>query len=166
MNLSRTWMVRGGAGVALAVISGAWALSIAATGGPSAHGRDDNVAPESSVAPAADPTPEEGEDPLPQDAPSTAPTGAVPALETAAGEATDEATDIVVIDPATGEPVVEPSSRPSKPKPPRDTPTSKPTPQPTPTPTQPSPTPTQPRNECTDLVSGLNCILAPITKRP
>lgn len=161
---SRTWLMRGGAVVILGALVGAWALSFAQP--------DEEEKPAPNVVQTEDPDdgrtydvqragyvkkakkkradkPEQTED----------------AAETAVEQATDAAT--TAPPPSTTDPDPTPTgSDPTTPAGPKPTKPTKPPKTPGPSPNQPTNPPTQPGQECTDLISVINCVLDPITGRP
>lgn len=157
--MSRTWLVRGAVAAVLAVLAAAWVLGIAGLGsGTTAKDKDEADGPK-----PADVSTTSGSDPLvivettdPQSAADETSPSANPS-EDAADDPSTEAVEV-----AADEPSRVPVKSDSKPTP-KPSPSPKPTPTPRPSPT---PTPTQPAQECTDLVSVVDCILAPITTKP
>lgn len=154
--MSRTWLVRGAVAAVLAVLAAAWVLGIAGLGSSTtAKGKD------------------EADGPKPAEVSTTSDVDPLVVVETtdpqsAADETSPSANPS---DEPTSVPDEESSDEPST-VPVKATPTSKPKPKPssaTPKPSpssQPTPTPTEPAQECTDLVTVVDCILAPITTRP
>lgn len=155
--MSRTWLVRGAVAAVLAVLAAAWVLGIAGLGsGTTAKGKDEADGPK-----PADVSTTSGVDPLlvvettdPQSAADETSPSANPS-EDAADDPSTEA-----VEEADDEPSRVPAKSGSKPKP---SPSPKPSSTPRPSPT---PSPTQPAQECTDLVTVVDCILAPITTKP
>lgn len=155
--MSRTWLVRGAVAAVLAVLAAAWVLGIAGLGsGTTAKGKDEADGPK-----PADVSTTSGVDPLvvvettdPQSVADETSPSANPS-EDAADDPSTEA-----VEEADDEPSRVPAKSGSKPKP---SPSPKPSSTPRPSPT---PTPTQPAQECTDLVTVVDCILAPITTKP
>jgi hypothetical protein len=150
----KTWLLRGGAVAVIAALVGAWAVGLAGAGdsGPpggrhaTAATSDDPPRPvihRAIVVKRAEPRRTSGTDPSPA------------AFTEAGPDAAEE--------PAT--------ELPSAPGPTSDATTPDPSdpslsPDPSPTPDPPSSPPSRPGEECTDLVSVVDCALDPITGRP
>ena len=151
----KTWVLRGGAVTVLTALVGAWAVGLAEVGDSGPPGgrntapatADDSPRPvihRAIVVKRAEPRRTRGTDP--SQAAST---------EAGPDAAEDPATEV----PSASGPTSEaPTPDPSDP--------SDPSPDPSPTPDPPSSPPSQPGEECTDLVSVIDCALDPITGQP
>lgn len=154
MSISRTWALRGSAGVVLAMVVGAWGLGIARGGdAPPPDEASVPAAPDTSLAP-------EGEVAGIQERrakPRPGRAGTDPSSEAPAAPGTEEAA-------APGPDGSDGSDDPEDRDPRTDGPTRTTSPSP---PGRPSPSPTpSPSDGCTDLSSSVDCVLAPVTSRP
>ncbi|MFD0807759.1 hypothetical protein ACFQ0K_16825 [Nocardioides caeni] len=154
----RTWALRGAAAFVLVLLVGAWAVGLARNGDDDGPARDETApaAPDSSLAPVAEPTP----DSIASEPSTTASDSGEPSETSTTSAAAEDSPDTVpVVDRPDDPDRAGPPTPASTPRP-SDRPTPRPTPSPTPTPTNP------PTQDCVELLDALNCVLAPITSRP
>lgn len=156
--MNKVWLLRGVAAAVFVALSGAWAVGFANGGGGAPAPKKDDATPATADASAED----AGTDlarPVVlkkkhRKGPKASPS-AEAAAEPAAVPGEVDATQAVAPKTATPQPTKSP-----KPRKPR---TSAP-PSPSSSPSkQPSP---QPSQQCTDLPSAVNCVLAPVTSHP
>jgi hypothetical protein len=152
--MSRTWLVRGIVVGIVAVLSCAWAVTVAGVGdsGSPAAERTTPASPDSSKAPE----PQRSvvvEKLKPRRA--NKPTRSRDAGTDPSPDATDEPADDAPTTPppTSGHPTQDPPD-------PSDDPTD------SPPPPDPSDPPSEPSDECTDLASVIDCVLNPITAQP
>jgi hypothetical protein len=151
--MGRTWLNRGIVIAVVAVLAGAWTVGVSGLRGSDSPSDDRPPAsPESSVAPENDGPVARG--------------NVKPPRETKKSRSKDPITEPVVdaddrpaTDAPTTPPPETPDSTPDSPDVPDDPPDS-------PTPPTPSDPPSEPSDECTDLLSTLDCVLDPITGHP
>ena len=156
--MSKTWLLRGGMAVVLAVLVGAWTMGVAGIGGKaSPQQKISDQAPSDSASVTSSPSPVDADAITPPRPPATsAPaSSAAPTLEP-----TPDAVEPVADSPTT-KATRKPKKRNPSPSPPQPGKSTKP-------PTSPSPTPppSQPVNDCNGVIKLVDCLLAPITDRP
>lgn len=145
-----TWLVRGAAGVVVAVLLGAWGIGVAGSGDP----RPPTQERPSPTPPAGSEAPE-----------SERPLGGQEEADPPRARELDEFRDQIP------EPKPSTAHEPTDDAPSAPAPTSlEPTPDPpasldTPPPTRSDP-PREPSDDCTDLLGAVDCVLNPITAQP